>query len=380
MNALMRVMVGSTREGRNPLLVHTVQDDSNPSQYLPQVNRWLSWCGEKDVSVDTVDERDEAMADYFAHACYVECSLPWRGKSTLAGYGHLYPEHQGLLKRAARALKGWRKLFAQLEREPVPVILLFLFIVDAMCDGEWGESASYVLHMCGFLREEDIFQAAGWDFTHLGAFINLLLGDASRGESVKTGVDQGVEIREAWAVRILRAYLRKRRRAPRVFTFTQKKYRQGFQRRLRKYGARPQRGVYVIRHSATAEFVAKALADTEQKEDTAGVMERARRIGRWSDIRPMQVYTKTHLLARALEGLDVEVRRRGAYLQENLDLLADIWEKEFVADGEREVGNPSKMRDFWLRPGPGYVLPERYTSFVFDEAATGPDASGEEGE
>ena len=52
-----------------------------------------------------------------------------------------------------------------------------------------------------------------------------------------------------------------------AFTFIQKKYRQGFQMRLRKYGARPQRGVYVIRHSATAGFVARALADTEQKEE-----------------------------------------------------------------------------------------------------------------
>ena len=86
-------MIGSTREGRNPLRVHAVQDDSNEKQYLPAAGKYIDWCAENGIPVNDVDQRDEAMADFFAKLYYHDHKHPSRGSSTLSGYHYLYPEH-----------------------------------------------------------------------------------------------------------------------------------------------------------------------------------------------------------------------------------------------------------------------------------------------
>ena len=278
-----------------------------------------------------------------------------------------------MMKRASRSLKAWKKLFATLEREPLALILILLMIVDAMCEGAWGESLSYAINTNGFLREQDVFQAVVSDFFDLGSRVVQSLGDPLRGESVKTGVDQGVEYTEGWIVKMLRAYRRRRKKSDRMFSFSSKRYNRGFQQRLKKFGARPQRGVYVLRHSGAANYVARALR--EEKEEVNAVLEKGRRRGRWANLKSMQVYTKTHLLARSIASLRPDVLRRGAYLLDNLDLLADVWVERFFEAGEQENSHSYWSRDMRLRPPPGYEIPDDYVVWSFG-VADDDDADG----
>lgn len=56
---------------------------------------------------------------------------------------------------------------------------------------------------------------------------------------MKTGVDQGVEFVVFWILIMLRAFLRGRGSMVRTFLFTMERYRQGFQKRLRKLKVPP---------------------------------------------------------------------------------------------------------------------------------------------
>ena len=162
-----------------------------------------------------------------------------------------------------------------------------------------------------------------------------------------------------------------------MFSFSSKRYNRGFQQRLKKFGARPQRGVYVLRHSGAANYVARALR--EEKEEVNAVLEKGRRRGRWAHLKSMQVYTKTHLLARSIASLRPDVLRRGAYLLDNLDLLADVWVERFLEAGERENSHSDWSRDMRLRPPPGYEIPDDYVVWSFgvadDEDADGGGSS-----
>ena len=96
-NACLRVMIGSTREGRNPLLVHAVQDDSNEKQYLPATGKYIDWCAENGIPVNNVEQRDEAMADFFAKLCYATlCFRERASKPTICGHQELPELHPGV--------------------------------------------------------------------------------------------------------------------------------------------------------------------------------------------------------------------------------------------------------------------------------------------
>jgi hypothetical protein len=186
------------------------------------------------------------------------------------------------------------------------------------------------------LREQDVDQLRESDLAFLGGKDTATLGDITRGESVKTGVDQGVEFQRRWVNRILGRYVRGRG-GQKVFPFSMVTYRKGFQRRLRRSRVTGVTGPQRFRHSAAAKMVAEAGPEDK------GVFERLRRRGRWADLRSVQVYSKTHLLTRILARLDSEVLRRGAYLMENTDAIAEVWTEAFEAAG-REGGRWCRTR------------------------------------
>lgn len=355
-NAIVRAFVGCTALGGNPLLVHAVQDDTNERTYLPSVGKWLDWCAAKGVVVDTLPQRDLALADFFAEMCYKLLKHPSVGKATLAGYVHLYPDHRSGLPFARRSLRSWRKLFGQLEREPLPELLWLVVVAECIADGDFGEAVAYAIHFDGVLRGQDIDQLREPDLAWVGGACTATLGDPSRGESVKTGVDQGAEFRRPWVNRILRNYMRGRK-GLKVFPFDMEQCRKGFGRRLRRSGVPNVKGPHISRHSAAADIVAKA------DRGDAGVLERVGRAGRWADVRSCQVYAKAHLLQRMLSRLDDEVVRRGAFLLQNAELLADVWEEEFEAAG-RPAGSSTltseSARISRLRPPRSFEIPDQF--------------------
>jgi hypothetical protein len=372
-NSIVRCMIGSTSQGKNPLLVNAVQSDTNLKQYLPVLRRWVEFCDRNGMSLEDTVSRDNAMADWFAELCYKECRHPSIGKSCLSGYSHVYPEHAGKMPLAARSLKSWRKLFKQLEREPLPEELLMVLIVSMICEGEFEESAAYAMHFDGVMREQDIFQADCEDFVHMGGTSTLTLGRVDRGETVKTGVDQGIEFTTPWVVKIIRGLVRGRRRG-KVFRVPKARYQSGFTQWLQKYRVPPQRGVYVWRHSGAAARVRAAL---RRKENMSQVMDALRRRGRWASMTALQVYTKTHLLNRILAQLDEEVLRWGSWLIAHQDEVAEVWVRCF-----EEAGRPlypraptaDVTRGHDLRAPSDYVTPEDLQ--LVDPGGESADGSG----
>lgn len=116
----------------------------------------------------TVSQRDYLMADYLAEMCYGQCRHPSLGKAVLSAYGHLNPEHSGMMKVASRALSCWKKLFAVLEREPLPAILVYVLILEGVRGCDFAEALAYAIHFNGFLRDQDIEQARNEDWAHVG--------------------------------------------------------------------------------------------------------------------------------------------------------------------------------------------------------------------
>lgn len=229
----------------------------------------------------------------------------------------------------------------------MPKELLLAIIADASEDGDFCDAASYGAHFDGILREQDVDQTQIGDLSFLGGKWTATLGDPTRGESVKTGVDQGVTFEASWVNRIISSLVRGRADDEKVFVIGMEDYRKGFGRRLRKRGVPNVKGPQIIRHSGAADMVYYA------EEDDNGVLERARRRGRWSDIRSCQVYQKLHLLRRMMARLTADVLRYGAYLAQNVDLLAEVWIEEFEKAG-RPLGSRKaafdKTRTHRLRP------------------------------
>ena len=115
----------------------------------------------------------------------------------------------------------------------------------------------------------------------------LLLGDRSRGEKIKTGSGQGVEVLMTVTKCILQTLSEGLSDDELVIPITPDKYRRSWQASLRRLGLEALGPPHGIRHAGAAQYVANG-----------GDLEIARRRGRWTTSSALQRYTKTHVLIR----------------------------------------------------------------------------------
>ncbi len=122
------------------------------------------------------------------------------------------------------------------------------------------------------------------------------------------------------------------------------------------YGGRAHsatKNAYRLRHSGAAHYI---FTKKKKKKDV-------KRQGRWAHDKSMMVYSKLHLLIRALSRVPERVLRQGAFLAENPDLLAKIWVREFRSAGRPKDGRglplPSSVRGE-LAPPSDWNLPAKY--------------------
>jgi len=314
-NAKSRIYPGSTEAGRNPLLVHTVGDRTNLANYLPALSLFLSWVSWHATSFSTPRDKDLALADYLAMLCYHCDEDVSMGKFVTSALLHVSPDLKGLIPHAARALTSWARLRMYREKEPIPESGVYAMIGDALEEGEIWEALGYALHHDTYCRGQDLEQLVVGDIAVGVEDVGLTYGDPARGESVKTGIDQGVVIDREWIRQVLRHLRSCEPLGRRVFRKSMPRYRALFKRRLKRQGLPTEDGPHRLRHSGAA-------ADIRLKRrDPPGVQKR----GRWAKIESVNVYLKEHLWIRMEEKMGEEVRTRGQYIIDNQKHLAGIW-------------------------------------------------------
>lgn len=328
-NAAGRNLVGATKQGKNPLLVNTVQGRTNLNRYLPLLSGFWAWMSFNGVSFSGAQQQDWAMADYLAVLAYmIDCDVA-TGKFVLAAFLHLYPEMHGSMPCAARCLTSWAKLRSVREREGICEEACWCMICDAIEEGEIWEALGYWMIWDAFFRGQDLFQMLYQDFLVASGSAGVTLGDPARGEQVKTGTDQGVVFEDPGLVKIVKHIAPFGAPGEKVFKVKSETFRRKFKRRLRRRKMPDTDGPHRLRHGSAANAI-------RRKTKT---LEGIRRRGRWANIKNVQIYTREHLWLRNLSRMSPDDVDRGQFIMHNTDLLADIW-LAIYEDG-RQIGDDS---------------------------------------
>lgn len=285
---------GRVGGGINRLQLHAVSDGTNVA-YIAEVKRFLKMLRKLEVRPSTMSEWDLYMADELSRRCYTrDCSLS-SSQYLFHGFCHPFPEHKHRLPESARALKGWERQVGSRLGGPmtwgvVLLIIQHMFLEGQVWAGLWvwlqhdvygGEQDMEILH------EPDIYHAPPSECA-------LQFGPRERGESVKTGSDQGCEVDDPLLSRILYAVKRKilSAGAP-LFPHTQ-----AF---VRKIWAQTQETLQLDRvHPLHSLRHTKPSADARSKRRT---LEEIRRRGRWNQLKSVQRYSRGHAVTMHLAAL-----------------------------------------------------------------------------
>ncbi len=243
--------------GTTRLLVHAI-GDASVLQWIPKVKEFLASSKLSGTDLTLPNNMDMALAQYMDWQCYGEQLSPSSGTLLLFGLVCLLPEIKGRLPLAARSLKSWARLAVTSEGGPVPEEIIFLVTIDLIENGLVYEGCWALCQFDMHGREQEMEQLQGADIHWDGKSLDLELGQAVRGESVKTGHNQGVLLRRAEVIDIMLA-LREAAGQHKVFPITQEKLRQSWHRTMRKLGLSYAGPPHAIRHSGPSEDLLAAM-------------------------------------------------------------------------------------------------------------------------
>ena len=136
-------------------------------------------------------------------------------------------------------------------------------------------------------REQDMEQLSCEDVVCDGSRVAILLGNSSRGESVKTGMNQGVVVFRGVVSDLVMALV-KYRQSGRLFGLSQAQMRQSWHQGLARLQLLFSGPLHALRHTGPSNDIAHDRLDLE------GV----RRRGRWLSIASVQRYSETFALVR----------------------------------------------------------------------------------
>jgi hypothetical protein len=327
--------------GTTRLLVHAI-GDASAMQWIPKVKEFLAAAKRSGTDLTLPDGLDIALAQYMDWQCYGEQRSPSAGTLLLFGLVCLLPEIKGKLPLAARSLKSWARLAITAEGGPVPEEIIFLATIDLIESGYVYEGCWVLCQYDVYGREQDMEQLQGADVHYDGKTMAIELGQAARGESVKTGHNQGVLLRRAEVIDIMMA-LRDAAGQKKIFPITQEKLRQCWHRTMRRLGLSFAGPPHAIRHSGPSEDLARQRCSLEE----------VRRRGRWKGMDSVQRYTKTFALTRFRAKVPEETRARAAVVEADLRraLLKAL-------SSEANAGSAiARQCAYSLRQGRGVALP-----------------------
>ena len=296
--------------GWTRLLTHSVAD-ATATQWIPKFRDFHIYCRDRRISLETAEDTDWALADIFDFMCYGERKSACFGSILLFGLLCLAPELSGSLPLARRSLKSWRKLMTTMEGGPIAEEAVFVIALRMLAEGHVYEGAWILTQYDVYGREQDLAQLRGGDVHVDDRSVAMIFGEASRGESVKTGIHQGVVICRGPIADMMKG-LKLIAEDDLVFPVNVNKLRKIWALTCRSLGLDHTGPLHTLRHAGPSEDIAR---------DRIG-LEGARRRGRWKSMDSVQRYSKTFAVtkyrARMPEHLILQGHRAG------LDLRAHI--------------------------------------------------------
>ena len=188
----------------NRLCIHAVDDNTN-RRYIKEVKRLLQDVQRHGTAFDTYAERDAALANYLSSLCYLHLSSVGVGNAVFFGFLHIYEDHRDKMPQSARALKSWLRMASQGEGKPMDRSSIACVAMWLLKRGKLYECLLVLISFDCCLREQDwsLLRTQDVSFDKEGA--SLALGVRARGETVKTGSDQGAVVRFEVVRAILKA-------------------------------------------------------------------------------------------------------------------------------------------------------------------------------
>lgn len=298
------------------LLVHAVGDKTALTMYAPNVRKFLAFAEQHSCPMSTYEQIDDAMCKYLVWSCYVEDRHPQQGSYAVNGFVWLFPESGRHLPRAWKTLQSWEKLTITTEGEGVPK-------ETAACMSDWLRAQSspearlvgdFVdVAIDGYCRQQDlignlqrcdvVFDTKGNDTK-----TSLQFGRSSRGESSKTGRNQGVILDEAHSTRVMQRLCEGKSPKDKIFPVSTETVRKWWNIACKEVaGEHHSIGpVHSCRHTGPSFDMIHGFRNLDE------VMKR----GRWKTINSVHRYAKSHTYLAAVAKQSDAVRARGEAILE----------------------------------------------------------------
>lgn len=289
------------------LLIHSITDDSALKLYLPAVQQFITFLENHGMPADTWPQIDLALTAYMTTLCYSQDQHFAAGSMTINGLCYLVPELTQRLPRAWRSLRAWERLTIAKEGGPMAPQALVCMSAwlseqqrsDAACASDMIETA-----LDTYAREQDMINLRVCDIMDdpKADIMMLKFGASHRGESSKTGRDQGVRIDWPHTRRLLRLRCSGKKPDQKVFQISAATCRKWWHRAgdavLGPAAAGPP-------HSARHTGASRDLA--EQYRDFSQIQRR----GRWKTASSVQRYAKTHAFMESVLRIPQAVKSKG---------------------------------------------------------------------
>ena len=286
------------------LLVHAVNDETNAS-YLKEATALIKEVSDRRLPFETPEQRDITVASLLDRMCFTDNLPVGRGVKAFHGLLHVFPEWRGSMPIAARALVAWERWSTT--REGGPASRSTIYFVAAKCieKGFIDEGIAFITALDAYLREQDWLQlraedlSCSWKGDRLE--VALLLGRRHRGESVKTGQEQGVTIDDPLVARLLWARASTMDASEKVFHTNETRAGRAWRQVLHEFKLDFVGPMHTLRHSGPSEDVLskkRSLTDVQRR-------------GRWSQSKSVQRYAKPHALVVHQAKVPESVRLRG---------------------------------------------------------------------
>jgi len=288
------------------LLVHTVSDETALRSYFPAVRKIFDFASELNLKCATWEEIDLALLKFLGKGCYYDQKHPQQGVLAVNGFVYVFPEASRRLPLAWRATRGWGSFTALKEGGPTSLQLLAC-MEQALCESgnpKAMESANaMILAADGYLREQDFLGLQCRDVVFSGTTVAILLGIGSRGESTKTGRDQGVVFDAPICFDILQCMTKGKSPSDRVFSITGHEYRYWWSWASKK--------VTGDKHFAGPPHSARHTGASRDLSEGYRSLEDVMKRGRWQALASVHRYAKPHMWFACIAKLPIELKEKG---------------------------------------------------------------------
>ena len=156
-------------------------------------------------------------------------------------------------------------------------------------------------------REQDMEQLRAEDISFDGKHVALMFGVSARGESVKTGSNQGVIICRSPVADVCLG-LRPKTGAEKLFKSSQVQFRKLWHKACGALGISFTGPPHSLRHAGPSEDISRGRASLEV----------VRRRGRWRSMDSVQRYSKTFALTKYRSRMPETIRLRGERIAADL--------------------------------------------------------------